>query len=81
MEDGSVTQRKPVMVDPRNIPTYDLSAQAFLQKIETLYIFSHFFFVFDWMFYFKFGELSCYVWTLCRRWRVIHDHESLPWKI
>ena len=43
MEDGStVTQRKPVMVDPRNIPTYDLSAQA-MQKIETLYIFSHFF--------------------------------------
>ena len=42
MEDGSVTQRKPVMVDPRNIPTYDLSAQA-MQKIETLYISSHFF--------------------------------------
>ena len=51
MEDGStVTQRKPVMVDPRNIPTYDLSAQA-MQKIETLYIFSHFFvFVLDVLF-------------------------------
>lgn len=45
MEDGSVTQRKPVMVDPRNIPTYDLSAQA-MQKIETLF-FPLIFFVFD----------------------------------
>lgn len=45
MQDGSVTQRKPVMVDPRNIPTYDLSAQA-MQKIETLF-FPLIFFVFD----------------------------------
>ena len=60
MEDGSGnTQRKPVMVDPRNIPTYDLSAQAFLQKIETLYIFSHFFCV---------SLLGCFILSLvsCR---------------
>lgn len=59
MEDGSVTQRKPVMVDPRNIPTYDLSAQA-MQKIETFFSLIFFVVWFDWMFYFKFG-VSCRV--------------------
>ena len=48
MEDGS-PQQKPVMVDPRNIPTYDLSAQAMQRK--SLFFFSFGFS--DWMFYFE----------------------------
>ena len=47
MEDGS-PQQKPVMVDPRNIPTYDLSAQAMQRK--SLFFFLFWFFGLDVLF-------------------------------
>ena len=83
MEDGSGnTQRKPVMVDPRNIPYIWFECPGiFTENRDFIYFLSFFLCFIAWMFYFKFGELSCYVWTFmpeCIKFMIMNLYR---WKI